>query len=206
MSTTISETKTKISVGIQPFGIEADHPRNADLMIQSIPGCRLRGAVVASKGTIVNHDSETGDSVISPDQAMYLGNYPQIPGMQLHVDPAKCTYSIIDPLYDDEKLCERIKATAKRLCGIHMERKLRGVAPQKGKLDPHRMKTLCREMFNIVQAGEGKTVKGVLPTMEDIDSLPGKYLLNPGSRIFNSQPTFEEDFPVWYDNLVKSGG
>jgi hypothetical protein len=77
---------------------------------------------------------------------------------------------------------------------------------QKGTLDPHRFKTLCRELFWLVEAGEAKRVEGVIPTLAEIAELSGHFLLNPGSRISNTQPVYEKDFPDWVARLSHSGG
>jgi len=194
-----TETKTIVA----PWGIEADHPRNADLMLQCIPGCRLRGAVSAMKTTI---NKKTGEATVPRDQAIHLGQFPPVPGMQLHVNPAKLTYQVIDPLHDDEALCERLRLAIERSSPYRAGRKLEGVPPQKGTLDVHRMKTLCREMLNLLKANEAKMVRGTEPKLEDIEKLPGKFLLNPGSRIHNAQPRYEEDYEEWENNLTRHGG
>lgn len=196
-------TTTKTAVSVEPWGIEADAPRNNDLIIQCIPGCRLRGAVNASKPAT---DYKTGEPKIPQDQARHLGQLPPIPGMQLHVNPAKLTYTIIDPLYEDEDLCERIRRGIERSSAVRSVTKLRGVAPQKGELDEHRMKSLVREMVNLVKANEAKVVKGALPAMDAVDELPGRYLLNPGARVANQQPVFEDQWSQWLDQLVRAGG
>ncbi len=194
------ETK---SVSVAPFGIEADHPRNCDLLLQGIVGMRLRSAIDASKPA---KDHNTGESYVPPDQSAFLGQFPHIPGMQLHVNPAKLTYLVTDPLHEDEDLCERIKNIMARVTSTRIDGKLKGVADQEGKLDAHRMKTLVREMRWLVTAGEARVVKGVLPEMDAIDELPGNFLLNPGARTQTTQPTFEKDWDAWFDRLTRSGG
>jgi len=195
--------EAKIKIIAQPFGIEADSPRNADVMLQSIPGCRLRGRVEAGKPVI---DAKTGDPMIPQDQSRHLGKLPPIPGMQLHVNPAKCTYQIIDPLFDDDDLCERIRKGMEDDSPFRTESRLRGVPPQKGTLDIHRMKTLVREMLWLISSNDAKVVKGSEPELEDINQMAGKYLNNPGSRVRNSQPRYEEDMEAWVNNLNAHGG
>ena len=184
-------------VGITPFGVEADAPRNEDLLIQSIPGLRLRGAMSSTKG-VMNEDA--GVSEIPHGQLLGMGGMPNIPGMQIFVDPEELSYKVIDPLHEDEELCIRITRFMNNRQNGSPTRtadRIRGVKPQEGVLDPHSMKTLCRELSNIVKAGEGKVVAGELPTTAEIKSLPGEFLLNPGSRVQNTQPRFEKDFDAW---------
>ena len=191
---------------LAPFGVEADHPRNGDLLIQSIPGCRLRSAIVGTKPIIDKRPGKEGRETIPQDQIRDFGTFPRTPGMQIHINADKLTYSVIDPLKDDEELCEKIQLWMKENRGYGSDGKIRGVPTQKGKLDKHRMKTLCRELFNIVEAEEARFVRGPEPSMAAIEAMPGRFLLNPGSRIRNSQPRFVDQFDKWYEQLVASGG
>lgn len=188
---------------VAPFGIEADHPRNSDLYIQCIPGVRLRSAIRGDKHVI---DAKTGEPRTPLDQVRQLATFPKTPGMQLHVNPTKLTYSVYDPLSGDEDLRERITKWCDQNMPIRMTATIKGCETQQGTLDKHRMKSLCREMFWLVNAGEAKVADGELPTMEEISELPGHFLLNPGSRTYNSQPQFEKDFDEWCDNLARGGG
>ncbi len=205
-----TETKSKSPrvSSVPAWGIEADHPRNSDLALQSVTGLRLRSAINASRTV---KDSRTGEELVPIDQASGLGRLPAIPGMQLHVNPGQGTYVVIDPLYEDQELCSRIQRRIEQLRGTSMGATLRGVPPIKGRVgeagfDEHRMKTLCREMYWLVTSGEARVIKGPLPDLEDIEDLPGHFLLNPGSRVANTQPRFEKDWAAWMDNLVRSGG
>ncbi len=195
----VQESKT----AVVPFGIEADHPRNSDLLIQCIPGLRLRSAISASRTA---RNAKTGESYVPPDQSAFLGHFPPIPGMQLHIQPTKLTYMVVDPLYDDEQLCEKIQAVLRRISSFRSTSKFRGVETQNGTLDVHRMKTLVREMTWLVGAGEARVVKGTLPDAVAVEEMAGNFLLNPGSRVHNTQPVYEKDWDQWMENLTRSGG
>ena len=187
-------TAERTGIIVAPFGIECDLPRNGDLVIQSIPGCRLRSAVDGMKSA---KDAKSGEYVVPTDQAKQIGSIPKAPGMQLHVNPAECSYVILDPLHGDERMCEKLQSWMVRNLQVQRGVKVRGHEPQQGTLDVHRMKTLCREMFNVLEAGEARMAKGPKPDMADIDELPGYYMLNPGSRIPNTQPIYEKDMAGW---------
>jgi hypothetical protein len=195
--------RTETRTTLQPFSVVVDHPRNCDVLIQSIPNCRLRSAISAAKPVI---DVATGEPRIPVDQARHLGQLPPIPGMHLTVDPAKLTYEVSDPLYEDEDQCERIRLAINRASVTRITGKLRGVAPLRGTLDVHRMKTLCREVLWLLEAGDVRMVKGARPTQEAVDEMPGEYLLNPGSRVHTTQPVYEKDFQNWLERLTASGG
>jgi hypothetical protein len=125
--------------------------------------------------------------------------------MQLHVNPKDLTYVVVDPLANDPAMCARIVRFMKETMGSSTK-EVNGVAPQSGTLDQDRMKTLCREIIWLLTAGEAKVVKGAIPKLEDIEELPGKFLLNAGSQVQNTQPRYEDDWQSWVNNLSRSGG
>ncbi len=182
---------------LAPFGVEIDHPRNCDVVIQSIPGCRMRGRIKPITSTVQG-------TVMTP---LLQGHaMPEVPGMQIHVNPAQCTYKIVDPLIDDDAAQQRLVNYLKATQGVSSDFKIRGVPEMKGELDIHRMKTLCRELYRMIAEGHARIVRGPSPNMDDIEDMPGKFLLNPGSRVANSQPAYEEDFPDWKTQLDMRGG
>ena len=208
MSPVTKEEKKKVVVSVPLFTIEADHPRNCDLLLQSIPNCRLRSAIKASRTVDVESTDGSGEviKVIPKDQARHLGSLPPIPGMQLSVNPTNLTYEITDTLFKDKALCKRISAAMGTDDRPFMSDSLSGVPPQGGSLDVHRMKTLCREIMHLLNAKHVVMRKGLAPDLEDINDLPGHYLLNPGSRVPNNQPLFEKDLPGYVETVQKSGG
>lgn len=189
---------------VAPFGIEADAHRNADILLQCLPGVKLRSRI---DGARTVKDRRTGDEMIPRDQANLLTSFPKAPGMQLHVDPARLTYMIIDPLHDDKDMCERIGRWLKNNSPVYSpDMEIKGVERQEGTLDKHRMKSLVREMLWLIESEDAKLAKGPLPTMEEVETLPGRFLLNPGSRVQNTQPMYEDDWDKWVDQLTRSGG
>jgi len=175
-----SAVKEKIDVIVPPFGIEISTPRNGDMRLQSIPGCSLRGAIKARA------------------TCRMMPLMPEVPGMQLHVNPAKCKYTIIDPLYKNEALCEQIRLVMEHSDLLMKPGKvLSGVPPQEGTLSVDHMKTLCREILYILGSDHAIMVEGPKPDMEDVEELPGDFLLNPGGGIGSGQPRYEKDLPAY---------
>lgn len=199
MSTASTLEKPKTAAMV-PFAIEADPPGISDLLIQSIPGCRLRGAISTYK--------PNRKTPFSQDQLARLSAFPPIPGMQLFVNPKSCTYTIHDPLEKNKSLCEEIHNGLMASDNPWNPKKVKGCPDEEGKLDKHRMKTLVREMISIVDSGHGKMVTGPKPSMKEIEALPGHFLLNPGadSECVSTQPRFEKDWDNWFERLVMSGG
>ena len=195
-------TTEERTIVVLPWGIEADHPRNCDLLIQCVPGCVLRSAISGVKG----HTDASGEYRVPVDQSRHLGSFPNTPGMQLHVNPAELTYMIVDPMRDNVQLCDRVRKYLKETTGMTVSEKLNGVPTTSGKLDVHQMKSLVREMLWLVNSGEAKKCKGALPTMDDVNDLPGHFLLNPGMRVQTTQPRYEHQWEEWVQNLSRSGG
>ncbi len=204
MSTDTLEAPTQeTDVTIGPFAVEADHPRNMDLMLQNIPNARLKSRLIPSR-TI--KDTVSGDDMTPKDQSRHLGVLPEIPGMRIHVNPIKSQYRIIDPLENDEDLQARVVRAMRSDERAWQPKEVKGVKQQEGNLDVDHLKTLCRELRWLVDNGQARVAMGVLPELETIASMPGEFLLNPGSRVHNSQPQHEKDFPAWVARLDSVGG
>ncbi len=186
MATATKEKTTGIVV--PPFGIEIDAPRNNDVVLQGIPGCRMRSAHKARAGVRT------------------MPMMPDIPGMQLHVNPASRSYTIVDPLHKDVDLCATVQGVLENASEIKTGKTLAGVPPQSGELDVDRMKTLCREMLSLLDTDYAVMKKGPQPSMEDVNDLPGDFLLNPGTLEGWSQPRYEKDLPAWEQRLARMGG
>lgn len=202
MTAAMNETakKEKKGVSCPQFAIEADHPRNANLKIQCIPNCVLRSAISASR-TITD---AAGNMHTPIDQSIGLGGLPHIPGQVLQVDPQNLRYKITDPLLGDEQLLQKLKMKAAKLAfGVP---KFAGVPDAVGSLDIHWMKSLIRECRWLVDAGEAVVVKGVLPSLEEIADLEGRFITNPGSVAPNTQPYFEDEFEEWMSDMRKTRG
>ena len=191
------------------FGLEADERRNGDILLQSIPGARLRGAIDASKPTITHPMQNMGDwePTIPPDQSSGLGALPKIPGQQIFVNPDKLTYRIFDPLRDNEELCNRIVSAMKVRGQSVSSDRINGLKEVSGKLHVDSMKTLCRELRWLLEAGDMKTILGTgdLPSMKEIDAMKGDYLLNPGATTKWLQPRYEKEVDSWTEQLARTG-
>ena len=201
MSTAEVET-TEGDLVVPKFAVQVDHPRNDDLVVQCIPGCRLRSTIRGGKAIVTEDPNE---SRVPLDQARTLASLPPIPGMILAIDPLELKYTITDPLRDDTDMLERIMKWMKNHSPYTLD-SLNGIPQQKGELDVHRMKSLCKEVWHALKNRHVKMVAGAQPDIDDIDDLPGKYLLNPGSVVMNTQPMFAQDWDAWVEKLTASGG
>lgn len=205
MTTSTIEKPTSKICSVTPFGIEAASPRNCDLQLVSLD-LRLRSAISPVKQVFVK-DPETGEQITIPAPAKMIPGLPgTIPGMQLHVDPSKGNWKMIDPLHGDESLCEKIKRAIDAVTETKTASKIKGISPKGGKLGRDEMKTLVREMRWLLDSGDARVATGSAPDMEDVDELPGDYLSNPGGLIQLHQPRYEKDMAGWVQSLNRVGG
>lgn len=191
-------TAEKTATYPSPFGVEINTKRNGDVILQCIPGQRMRGAIRPNKGV---YNPKTKREEIPVDQAIDMAGFPHVPGQQIHVNPEKGAYTITDPLCDDDALCEEIKNFLQKKRGVRTSDKLSGVPTIPGKLDPHSMKSLCRELWQFVDSGNADFIMGPPLTMDVIDDMPGRYLLQPGLRTFTQMPRYEDDWDAYLDKL-----
>jgi hypothetical protein len=208
MSTT---TEKKREVSVAPFAIEARTPRNQDIMIQSIGQMRLRGAVSASvqafDRTWEDEDQEDAEMPTRPVSAKLIEGVGELPGMQLYVNPATCEWKTADPLYKKEKALKKLQKALSNALGVAaVDQRLEGMKPRSGKLGQDEMKTLCRELLCFIEAGDAKVVKGMAPEREEIDELPGDYLLNWSQKDKWRQPRYEKDYENWADRVGQLEG
>lgn len=191
----MAEAKQNVEI-VPPFAIEADHPRMCDVILQSIVGLRLRSRIRPTTTTVqgqVRTHTMGGHSL------------PDVPGMRLFVNPAKLEYAIVDPFNDDPEAQAKVKQYMRLTRGFRSTSPIKGRDTVKTTVDKNRMKTLCREVIRLLDEGAVKMVEGPAPVPEDVDDLPGKFLLNPGLRTQSTQPTYEEDYDEWCDRMSRSG-
>ena len=201
---TATQEKPKVGAGIAvpPWGIEIAMENSGDKLVNSIPGLRLRGRIDKSR----MRTGKDGETFMPTDQAIEQASLPMIPGQKLIVNPAECTYVVVDPLEDDEALCDRIRKFMNNRSVFRTDEKIRGVPRKQGKLDVDRMKTLCREMAHMVNVGHAIVVKGSQPDDSAIEALPGRFLHDPGRRVQNTQPDYEDDYADWVQSLRSAKG
>jgi hypothetical protein len=192
-------TKKAKGTSMGTWAIMADHPRNCDLLLVSLSNSRMRSAVKPIKNIFTR---EAGEQVQQPASAGMIQGLPSvIPGMELHVNPVDGTFKIIDPLRDNEDLCEKIRRAINLSGAVQVADKLRGMPERTGKLGRDHMKTLVREMCRLVDAGEAVVCKGSQPSEDDLENMPGEFLTNPTNMGGWHQPRYEKDMDAWSESL-----
>lgn len=200
-----AEAITSGTARVGRFMIEADHNTNSDIVLKSIIGVRLRSRILGMRPIKDNN----GNEVVPKDRARALSELPEIPGMRLTVDPEKLEYAVEDPLTFEENekfvemLSKRIAASDEIHTNLPANKKIEGVPTIKAKLeDIDQAKTLVRECFHLVEAGEARVVKGNFPKdIETINKMKGRYLLKAGCHVDNLMPRYEDQLEDYKQQL-----
>jgi len=201
-----TEDKERKITAPGPFVVEAKTLRNQDLIIQNLDGIRLRGAVQATievfdRGWQDEDDEDDPDEmkmVTRPAPANIVDGIGELPGERLYVNPGTGEWKTQDPLFEKKTKLERIRLALRRAIGFGVVgQKLRGMKPRSGKIDADQMKSLCLELACFVEAKEARAVRGQVPTLEEIEGMKGRRLLNWMNRQNWKQPKYADQLEEW---------
>ena len=208
MSTVDKETEAKtlpkskrVACSVRPFSVEITG-NGSDVIIQSIPGCKVRGAIKPTKKVFKPHGGMKTTTAPSGN----IPGIPDVPGIRLEVNPGRCTCKLVDPLVEEVGIRSELEAALMSHGRLQKGQNINGVPERTENLDPSRMKTLVRELVRMIDCDMAKMHRGECPKEEDIEKLKGHFLLNPGSQVHNSQPRYEKDLPEYLDRLQRVGG
>lgn len=128
---------------------------------------------------------------------------PEVPGIHMEVDTNKKTARLYDPLEDDTPRMMRVASILKNnMLGFDGQL---GTAPERVvKLTDDVLKTLIAEL---IRRRENKSLwvkEGNLPSMEDLDKLPG-HVLNDPNNSSTMKAKYKKDAREFAANLEKIG-
>lgn len=128
-----------------------------------------------------------------------------MPGAMLEVDARRKRIKLFDPLGTTEegkKLLAEYNAVAKDVPSLKKDCKAFDTVEHD--LDDDQLKTL---LFELLRKRESKcldVVSGELPTAEQIDSLPGHELYDPGN-LGEDKPRYKKDLEAWKNQRRVAG-
>jgi hypothetical protein len=133
---------------------------------------------------------------------------PAIPGLNVVVIPKEKKVAFEDPLATDQDLVDRINAVMAEYSSIAPAggKSIKAVPRWEVSLDDDGFKTLMLELwyYNSPESQmELLMIKGVFPTMDQIDQLPGRQLYDVRSNS-HIQPRYRDDLQEYYERLVFS--
>jgi len=133
-----------------------------------------------------------------------MSSMPAIPGQRLRVVPKEMKAYLEDPLADNADLLEVINAVAQNARSIWKGAPFKPVPTVELALSNDLLVTLILELHRKLESGNVEVVKGRLPTIEDVQKLPGRELFDPWNN--GRKPTYVEDVPGWHERLEAQAG
>ena len=137
-----------------------------------------------------------------------MNRMPDIPGQRfvlnsdnVNSEPKKPSLRIYDPLTEEENEETLRKINSVVANSMISPTPYKGVDSVDRELDEHEFKTLVRELVYKISKGMAKCTRGTIPTTKDVDSLPGRYLYDPGNT-GNHKPKFEDQLEAFMDKYV----
>ncbi len=154
-----------------------------------------------SQTRMANRKNADGSEIGPANLGQAMSQMPEIPGQQLRFDARTSTVTLVEPLNRPEhkRLVERIERAARNAMVIMSDQKYKLDADVATKLGADEFKTLAREARRHIDAGRAKTVEGVVPSMEELDALPGGYLYDPSFE--GRKPRYEHQLEAWMQKL-----
>ncbi len=126
---------------------------------------------------------------------------PDIPGIHCTVDFRASVVEFTDPAPPEvwEDLNRTLQTAPTAIVGVGQN--FGPVNDTSEPVDAHTLKTFTRELLRLVNAEKATVVKGTLPSLEEINELPGRYLFDPS---WHSQwkPQFEDEYERWKERAL----
>jgi hypothetical protein len=122
-----------------------------------------------------------------------MSQMPDIPGIRMKITPKDRKVYIYDPLSKDKRTLERITATCRNaMIGFNTEFRAKDAVEKT--LDDDRFVTLLMELYKSATKKNPSIVcvSGTIPTPEEIASLPGRELYDPGYQ-YKGKPKYVGD-------------
>lgn len=177
-------TETTVQT-VPAFAVQATHPRNCDLHLMCLNGVIGRRMRSTTNPLVTNIQGQ-------PRPFNRQDPVPVIPGQILRVFPSELRVVMEDPFFGDDVMRDALARWLRKNQGGTSTIPPSGIPPVEGRMDANRMKSLCREILHLLADKSMTQVEGPAFDLEDVDGLPGDYLLNPGSIIPTGQPALEK--------------
>jgi hypothetical protein len=145
------------------------------------------------------YETDQGGRDVGPS----MQRVPDIPGLFMCVSPKDDRAIIYDPWEKKPEMWDKLNGA---LRGAHAARggKYGPVERSEMTLSKDQIKTLCLEMIKKVEGGVARVVKGTLPTLKQVQSMPGRELydtMNSGRK-----PRYVDEVAGWEQRLDSTTG
>lgn len=133
-----------------------------------------------------------------------MARMPEIPGCRMKVVPRTKTVTLFDPIENDPKLLARVNDAARRAHLKGDERWAKRMEKVEHKLDDDRFKSLMRDLVQLREGNALKVVDGEMPTMEQVNELPGRVLFDQWNNS-PTKPVYADEFQDWARRVDRGG-
>ncbi len=174
---TVQETTPSRGSGVRSFTLEVGDDSNRTITLNTLR-MRLRGHFSMQK--LQTRKDTKGKPLAAREYGSAVANLPEMPGMHIVVKgDGKRTVGIVDPLHEQPDKLEAYNAAIQRVPALMIDAKYIAVPNTTHELDENQFKTLIRDCMSLVKFKAAKVIKGDLPTMAKVESLPGLFIADP---------------------------
>ena len=172
------------------FTVEFGDPNNRTCVVNCLR-LKVRGSWSLAK---LHARPEGGRDVGSAMTAM-----PDIPGLRMTVLPRDKKAILFDPLEEDSERLRRINSISERARAIFRGAPWTFVDRSEHTLNDDTLKTLVMELVRKVESKCCHVVDGKLPTIEQVEGMPGRLLFDPWNN--GRKPTYVDQVEDWQQGL-----
>lgn len=133
-----------------------------------------------------------------------MSSMPAIPGQRLRVVPKEMRAFVEDPLAEDPELMEHINRVCRNARSTYKGAPYTPVPTVEIQLSSDLLVTLVLELHRKAEAKCIEVVKGRLPTIEQVQKLPGRELYDPWNN--GRKPTYVDEVAGWHQRLEAQAG
>ena len=180
---------------VAEFTVEFGDAKNRSVVIKTIRQT-VRGHFSLRKF----YDTDQGGRDVGPS----MQRVPDIPGLFMTVSPKDDKATIYDPWEKKPEMWEKLNA-ALRTAHAARSGKYGPVERSEMNLSKDQIKTLCLELLKkVVDGGSARVVKGTMPTLKQIQAMPGRELNDPMNS--GRKPRYVDEVEGWEQRLDSTAG
>jgi hypothetical protein len=133
-----------------------------------------------------------------------MSSMPAIPGQRLRVVPKEMVAYVEDPLSEDPDLLATINKVAQNARSIQRGGAWKAVPTTELRLSNDLLVTLILELHRKLEAGCIEVITGRLPTIGQVQKIPGRELYDPWNN--GRKPMYVDEVAGWQQRLEAAQG
>jgi hypothetical protein len=133
-----------------------------------------------------------------------MSSMPAIPGQRLRIVPKELVAYLEDPLAEDPELLASINKVAQNARSIQRGAPWKAVPTTELRLSNDLLVTLILELHRKLEAGCIEVIAGRLPTIAQVQKIPGRELYDPWNN--GRKPMYVDEVAGWQQRLEAAQG